>query len=194
MGGSDIGDLSFLLEKGGDATANEAPILASSIAEQGISPRKRRSKITSNVIAVRLDSGGKIDSDHMRGETLKRLKEAVQKSDLIETQEEKSAVYAMLIPAVYKVVGGLEALLAAYLLKVPRQDAAEVFAYTDAEIAVLQQPTANVLAKYSGTWMLDHGDELALAFHLMAIHQLKLEALKERTKEKPETPKVAAIR
>ena len=175
----------FVLGKGGEAPAlaQESPELQDSIAsKESASPRVRRVKGTSSVIAVRLDQAGKIDIDHMRGETLKRLKEAVNKSNLIETKEEKEAVYAMLVPAIYKVAGGIEALAASRFLKVSRSDAQQVFGYTEEEIAVLQQPTANVLAKYSGEWLTSNGDLLALVFHLAAIHQMKLEHLKELQK------------
>jgi len=187
--------LSSFRLKGGDESSTEAsgPEVSPSIS---VSPRTRRARGTSNVIAVRLQDNGSIDTEHMRGETLKRLTTAITKSNLGTPAEDVSIAYALLVPAIYKVLGSLEAVLASKALKVSRADAAEVFEYTQDEIAVLTEPTANVLNKYSGTWLPSHSDEVTLCLHLYAIHQVKLEALRERyatKKQESPTQKVVSI-
>jgi hypothetical protein len=148
------------------------------------SPRQRRARGTGNVLAVRLSDDGSVDTEHMRPDTVGRLKTAVQKSNLIETEADKRASFAVLVPPIYKILGGLEALVTSYTMKAPREDCVEVLAYTEDEVKLLCDPTTAVLAKYSGAYMATHLEEFALVLHLVSIHQTKLALLHERILER----------
>lgn len=104
----------------------------------------------------------------------------VESGESEETKETRRESFAILIPPIYHVLGGLEALLASVLMKAPRTDCAEVLSYSEAEIELLTVPTSAVLAKYSGSYMDNHLEEFALILHLASIHQTKLALLQER--------------
>ena len=111
-------------------------------------------------------------------------KTTVEAGEADETREARRASFAILVPPIYHVLGGIEALLAAALMKAPRSDCAEILTYSESEIELLTPPTSAVLAKYSGVYMDTHLEEFALILHLTSIHQTKLQLLQERMQER----------
>jgi len=136
-------------------------------------------------LTVPLTADGGIDLDRMRDGTRKKLLRAVQGIQPQAAEDRAAAAQAlsMVVPAVYAVLGGLEGFIAAKAAGLPAAEAAEIMRYTEAEVEVLRQPTAEVLAKHAGA-ISGYQAEVTLALHLLAIHQHKINALMERKRER----------
>jgi|GEM_PF-5356382 len=136
-------------------------------------------------LTVPLTADGSIDLDRMRAGTREKLLKAVQRIQPQTAEDRAAAVQAlsMVVPAVYAVLGGLEGLIAAKAAGLPAAEAAEIMRYTEAEVEVLRQPTAEVLAKHASA-IGEYQAEVTLALHLLAIHQHKVNMLMERKRER----------
>jgi len=151
--------------------------LAEGVEQEAAAPAAR--------LTVPLTADGSIDLDRMRSGTREKLLKAVQSIQPQAAEDRAAAVQAlsMVVPAVYAVLGGLEGFIAAKAAGLPAAEAAEIMRYTEAEVEVLRQPTAEVLAKHAGA-ISEYQAEVTLALHLLAIHQHKINALMERKRER----------
>ena len=136
-------------------------------------------------LTVPLTADGSIDLDRMRAGTREKLLKAVQGIQPRADEDRAAAAQAlsMVVPAVYAVLGGLEGFIAAKAAGLPAAEAAEIMRYTEAEVEVLRQPTAEVMAKHAGA-IGEYQAEVTLALHLLAIHQYKINALMERKRDR----------
>lgn len=140
---------------------------------------KRRAKGTGNILSVRLLEDGSIDTEHMRGSTMQRLKSAVGKSNIIASPAEQQAGFAILVPPAYRLLGAIESLVASRVTGIPREQVVPIYTYTDQEISALTDPTASVLVKYGGDWTSEHLEELTLLLTFLAIQQERIARLHE---------------
>ena len=74
--------------------------------------------------------------------------------------------------AIWRIIGNIQAYLASRALNLPPQ-AAEALKFSDAEAAVLAQPTVTLLNRYAPAWLSDHRDEALLLLLLLTIEQQK---------------------
>ena len=101
----------------------------------------------------------------------------------VASDETARAAFALLIPALYSVIGKVEAWFASRATGFPMSVTTTVFEYTPEEIAILQDPTATVLAKYAGG-LTKFSDELTLAFILLSVNEAKFRKLQEAKNER----------
>jgi len=155
---------------------NEQPMLEGA-EQEAAAPAAR--------LTVPLTADGSIDLDRMRAGTREKLLKAVQGIQPQAAEDRAAAAQAlsMVVPAVYALLGGLESLIAAKAAGLPGAEAAAIMRYTEAEVEVLRQPTAEVLAKHAGA-IGEYQAEVTLALHLLAIHQHKINLLMERKRER----------
>lgn len=74
--------------------------------------------------------------------------------------------------ALWRIIGNIQAYLASRALKLPPQ-AAEALRFSDAEAAILAQPTVALINRYAPAWLSDHKDEAVLLLLLFTIEQQK---------------------
>ncbi len=138
-------------------------------------------------LTIRLDDDGRLDTSSMRQQTLDSLKAALQDSNLFHGEAEnetvaqfelKRTLYAQIVPALYAVLGSLESLVVARQIGMSYDDARRIFSYTDSDIALLQDPTATVLAKRMPEGF-GWAEETTLILTLVSVHQQKLALLQE---------------
>ena len=139
-------------------------------------------------ISVPLTEDGKVDLASMRPTTQASLKAALagvglssgtsDPGEAKERLETRKANYEIVVGPIYAVLGALESLIAAQRLKLPYDEAHAILQYSEADVAILTDPTATVLAKRlpeSFAW----AEETALALILLSIHQEKMALLKD---------------
>jgi len=129
-------------------------------------------------IQIPLKEDGTIDIDSLRTATKERLKQAINSTPGL--RDEPSAQVGMFPPqviwAMYGTMGVIESLLVQRMLKVPKETADRVFAYTPEELQLLTPPTTRVLSKYANEWLLKYQDEIALVTLLTTITISKVNA------------------
>lgn len=158
------------------------------IEEEVVQDAVAESPSARKVIAIRLNEDGKVDLASMRTATREALRVALEGSDLTPDQdaanahaaslEARKAVYAQVVPALYAVFGAAESLIVAKKTELPYSEVREVMTYSDAEIGLLLDPTATVLAKRMPDgfgWT----EEVTLVLILVSIHQQKVSMLQE---------------
>jgi len=74
--------------------------------------------------------------------------------------------------ALWRIIGNIQAYIASRALNLPPQ-AAEVLRFSDAEAAILAQPTVTLLNRYAPAWLSDHKDEAVLLLLFLTIEQQK---------------------
>lgn len=87
-----------------------------------------------------------------------------------------------LVPALYRVLGSLEALIAHKVTGQPFEVAQRCFEYSPPELAILEAPTAAVLAKHAPK-IASFSSELTLALLLMQVNLDKVRRFKEALHE-----------
>jgi hypothetical protein len=158
-----------------DALTSPAALAALDTAPEP--PRRRRG------IFIPFDDSGRVDKTRLKDP--EKAKAAAR--ELVGTAEEQAAdrqakVDAMR-PLVYPIVSILFA-VEAQLVKRSIQDetlrkrVADLWSVGPDDLAVLESPTAEVLAKHSGA-MGQWKEEIHLVLALMLVHQKKLATLKE---------------
>lgn len=159
------------------SSASRSTPLADQESAQSSRP-KRRGRPPS--IGIRLGQDGKADTSSMSADQLAKIRSAVAGTSILTADERKllaeerqakiDAVKPICIPLL-KLLGGIEASLAKRSHQCTLQQAA-IFHYTEAEVRMLQEPTAAVIAKHA------HGlekwsEEVTLVGYLVMIHQQK---------------------
>lgn len=140
-------------------------------------------------LIIPLKEDGTVDLERMRESTKQRLFQAVAglEAQAEEDLAEQARALKAVVPAIYKVLGTIEGLVASWVTKVPREEAIRIFDYGPGEIQALSEPTANILAKHASN-IAAYKDEISLALILTAIHQEKIAAIMELKKEYVQRP------
>ena len=122
-------------------------------------------------ISVPLTEDGKaIDWQSMREETRARLRDALGLKETtlqVFTSDE--------VAILYRTLGPIEAMIFSKIAKIDSDIALQSFAYTDGEIAILDEPTKAVMNKYVSPAMLKYKDEVMLFLILLGLNKVKFE-------------------
>jgi hypothetical protein len=146
------------------------------LADSGASEVPQDERRNRETVVVALDSDGKIDLKSMREKTKAKLRAAAEKTPELFPQAPKLPPFMIpggLIEIFYAVLGAVETTIASK--KFP-EEIAGTFAFSDADIKFMLEPTQALAAKWVPKNLNRWKEEIDWVGAMMQLHFMKLRA------------------